>query len=165
MAGEIKASAAINASMTAKTRPKVNATEAAKAGRADSANIAVGALALLGRWQRVRNGHLAFTTGCACSFGGSIDLAEFDELIVDYLQQKFARDSTVTAFIADCAGAASGQPGQPGHLGRVLQALARPGTTAGTRAGTPASLAAEQARAVLQALEGSIASIEEQHPV
>ncbi len=139
-----------------------------RATAATETSIAVDALGLLGRWQRVRNGHLAFTSGCACSFGGSIDLAEFDELIVDYLQQKFARDPAVTAFIAACARAAPGQPGQPGqsgHLGRVLHALARTATRAGMKADSAAGLTAEQARAVLEALEGSIASIEEQHPV
>lgn len=131
--------------------------------------IAVHALQLLGRWQRVRNGHLVFSSGCACSFGGSIDLAEFDQLILDYLRNKFRQDTTVGAFIAQRASAA---PGQPERLSVLLQALAVPVAAVGISAAAarrapgkaPMQLAAEQARAVLHALEGSIASMEEQHP-
>ena len=133
------------------------------------AAIAVYALQLLGRWQRVRNGHLAFSAGCACTYGGSIDLSEFDELILDYLRNKFSQDAAVIAFIAQRACAA---PGQPERLSVLLQALTTPAAATAGAAVTvrrapgnaPALLAAKQARAVLQALEGSVASIEEQHP-
>ena len=126
------------------------------------AAIAVYALQLLGRWQRVRNGHLAFSAGCACTYGGSIDLTEFDELILDYLRNQFAQDAAVSAFITQRASTA---PGRPASLSVLLQALAAPGAAARRAAGpAPLRLAAEQGRAVLQALEGSIASIEEQHP-
>ena len=133
------------------------------------AAIAVYALQLLGRWQRVRNGHLAFSAGCACTYGGSIDLTEFDELILDYLRNKFRQDAAVSAFLTQRACAA---PGQPERLSVLLQALAAPVAAVVTAAATarrapgkaPMLLAAAQTRAVLQALESSIASIEEQHP-
>ena len=110
--------------------------------------IAVQAMQLLGRWQRVRNGHLALSAGCACGISASIDLREFDELILDYLYNKFSSDATLCDFLRHAAGVPAGP------LAALLRRLATP----------PLTLPPPQAQAVLQALEASIASIEEQHP-
>ena len=103
---------------------------------------------LLGRWQRVRNGHLALSAGCACGISASIDLRDFDELILDYLYNKFSSDATLCDFLRHAAGVPAGT------LAALLRRLATP----------PLRLPPPQAQAVLQALEASIASIEEQHP-
>lgn len=110
--------------------------------------IAVQAMQLLGRWQRVRNGHLALSAGCACGISASIDLREFDELILDYLYNKFSSDAALCDFLRHAAGVPAGP------LAALLRRLATP----------PLILPPPQAQAVLQALEASIASIEEQHP-
>lgn len=118
---------------------------------AAATNVAVQALQLLGRWQRVRNGHLALSAGCACSFGASVDLREFDDLILDFLLNKFAADAALCEFVRLGAGAL---PGQSSSLTLLLRGIAT----------VPATLPAARVQAVLQALEGSIESIEEQHP-
>ena len=122
---------------------------AAAAGKGD-ADASVLALQLLGRWQRVCNGHVAFANACACVFGAAVELSDFDDLILDYLCNKFAEAPEVAAYIEEAAVPA---PGAPGSLRTLLRKMAA----------TPAAAPAGRALAVLQALEASIASIEEQH--
>lgn len=118
---------------------------AGKAARDARAGLAVAALRLLGRWQRVCSGHLSFTNGCACGFGATVDLGDLDDLIVDYLRRKFEAEPALAGYIA--------AHDVPGGMKSLLRALA---TAADT-------LSSAQARDLMAAIEASVASIEEQH--
>ncbi len=118
-----------------------------------SAALAVQALQLLGRWQRVSSGHIALATGCACGYGAGVDLREIDELILDFLHNRFINVPALTAFVQQHAFAARGGAQRQGNLALLLRALA----------GHPASLPPHHIHQLLLALEGSITSIEEQH--
>ncbi|HEX4326327.1 MAG TPA: hypothetical protein VH105_05880 [Burkholderiales bacterium] len=132
--------------------------EARQAGRARpkaapgpvDTDISVLALQLLGRWQRVCNGHVAFANACACVFGAAVELNDFDDLILDYLRNKFPGQPEVAAYIDAAAVPA---PGAPASLKTLLRKVAA----------APAEVPLAQAGALLRALETSIASIEEQH--
>ena len=118
-----------------------------------SAALAVQALQLLGRWQRVSSGHIALATGCACGYGAGVDLREIDELILDFLHNRFIHVPAVKVFVQQHAFAAQGRAERHGSLALLLRALA----------GHPAALPAHHVHQLLLALEGSITSIEEQH--
>ncbi len=118
---------------------------AVKATRDARADLAVAALRLLGRWQRVCSGHLSFTNGCACGFGATVDLGELDELIIDYLRRKFESEPALAGHIA--------AHDAPGGMKSLLRALAADNGT----------LSTAQARDLLVAIEASVVSIEEQH--
>jgi hypothetical protein len=120
-------------------------TAKAKAEREACAGLAVAALRLLGRWQRVCSGHLSFTNGCACGFGASVDLGDLDDLIIDYLRRKFAAEPALASYIA--------VHDVPGGMKSLLRNLATDGV----------ALPAAQARDLMAAIEASVASIEEQH--
>jgi len=112
--------------------------------------LAIEAMHLLGRWQRVSSRHLAFTMGCACGYGAAVDLRDFDGMILDYLLQKFSATAALLAFIRKHAGiAAAGS----GSLNALLRAIA----------GAHNPLAAVCSDQLLQAISVSIASLEEQH--
>ena len=115
------------------------ATRDARAGQA------VAALQLLGRWQRVRGGHLSFSNGCACGVGATVDLGDLDDLIIDYLQRKFETDPVVAGYVAT--------HDVPGGMKSLLRALATESNP----------LSPANALALMVAIEASIASIEEQH--
>jgi hypothetical protein len=117
---------------------------------ATSTDASVLALQLLGRWQRVCNGHVAFANACACVFGAAVELSDFDDLILDYLCNKFAGQPEVAAYIKATAVPA---PEAPGTLRTLLRKMAA----------APGEAPDGQAIAVLRTLETSIASIEEQH--
>ena len=112
--------------------------------------VPVAALQLLGRWQRVCSGHLSFTNGCACGVGASVDLADLDDLVVDCLQRRFESVDAVARFLATHGGPVGTASGGVKNLLRAL-AVAAEGLT-------PA-----QAHQLLQAIEASVVSIEEQH--
>jgi len=118
-------------------------------GPADT-DLSVFALQLLGRWQRVCNGHVAFANACACVFGAAVELNDFDDLILDYLRNKFPDQAEVAAYID---AAAMPAPDAPGSLKTLLRKVAA----------TPAAVPLGQAGVLLRTLETSIASIEEQH--
>ncbi|MFN0162344.1 MAG: hypothetical protein ACKVQQ_14020 [Burkholderiales bacterium] len=105
------------------------------------------ALQLLGRWRRAAAGHLSFTAGCACGFAGAVDLSDMDDLVIDFLARRFAREAAVGSFMKEAAGPA------PGSVKALLGALAA----------SPAALAPAAATALLGALEATVTSIEEQH--
>lgn len=114
--------------------------------------VSLPALQLLGRWQRVCKGHLSFTNGCACGFDASVDLADLDDLVVDYLQRRFEGVAAVARFLAEHGvpeGAATG------GIKNLLRALA---VAAG-------GLAPAEAHELLKAIEASIVSIEERHAI
>jgi hypothetical protein len=113
-------------------------------------DLSVLALQLLGRWQRVCTGHVAFANACACVFGAAVDLSDFDDMILDYLRNKFPDQPEVAAYIDAAAVAA---PGAPVSLKAMLRQVAA----------MPAEVPLGQAGTLLRALETSIASIEEQH--
>ena len=117
----------------------------AKAERGARAGLAVAALQLLGRWQRVCSGHLSFTNGCACGFGATVDLGDLDDLIIDYLRRKFTAEPVLDSYIA--------VHDVPGGMKSLLRALATGAAT----------LSAKQARDLMAAIEASVTSIEEQH--
>lgn len=117
---------------------------------ANTADVSVLALQLLGRWQRVCNGHVAFANACACVFGAAVELSDFDDLILDYLCNKFTDAPRVSAYIEEAAVPA---PGAPASLRTLLRKIAA----------TPGEVPDAQGLPVLRALEASIASIEEQH--
>jgi hypothetical protein len=117
----------------------------------DQADVSVLALQLLGRWQRVCNGHVAFASACACVFGGGVDLNDFDDLILDYLRNKFGDAPEVAIYIESHSSAA---PGAPASLKALLRAVAA----------APQDVPGGRAQALLLALQASIVSIEEQHP-
>ena len=121
--------------------------------QATAATLTVQALQLLGRWQRVSTGHIALAAGCACGYGAAVDLREIDELILDFLHNRFIHAPPVTAFLRTHAYAAQGHDATRGSLTLLLRALA----------GRSAVLAPLYAGQLLQALDGSITSIEEQH--
>lgn len=124
---------------------------AAKSARDARAGLAVAALQLLGRWQRVCSGHLSFTNGCACGFGASVDLGDLDDLIIDYLRRKFAAVPALADYIA--------AHDVPGGMKALLRAVA----TDGAAAAGSAVLSAARLRDLLAAIEASVASIEAQH--
>ena len=117
----------------------------AKAASDARAGLAVAALQLLGRWQRVCSGHLSFTNGCACGFGATVDLGDLDDLIIDYLRRKFEAAPALADYIAAYD--------VPGGMKSLLRALATGAAT----------LSAKQARDLMAAIEASVTSIEEQH--
>ena len=130
-----------------RSAPKKSANAAASRPR-DA--IAIEAMHLLGRWQRVSSRHLAFTMGCACAYGAAVDLRDFDGMILDYVLQKFPATAAMPAFIRKHAGiAAAGS----GSLNALLRAIA----------GAQNPLAAVCSDQLLQAISVSIASLEEQH--
>ena len=116
----------------------------------NNADVSVLALQLLGRWQRVCNGHVAFANACACVFGAAVELNDFDDLILDYLCNKFPEQPAIAAWIKAAAAPA---PEAPVSLRALLRKIAA----------VPAEAPGGQALAILRALETSIASIEEQH--
>ena len=131
--------------------PQAAAQPAApQAAPPNNADISVLALQLLGRWQRVCNGHVAFANACACVFGAAVELNDFDDLILDYLCNKFPEQPAVAAWIKAAAAPA---PQAPVSLRALLRKIAA----------APAEAPGGQALAILRALETSIASIEEQH--
>lgn len=131
-------------SQSAKAKPR----KAAPA--ADEADESVLALQLLGRWQRVCNGHVAFANACACVFGAAVELNDFDDLILDYLCNKFAETPAIGVYIQATAVPA---PDAAGTLRTLLRKMAA----------APGDAPDRQAMAILRALETSIASIEAQH--
>lgn len=150
--GTAQRSARDSARRSGPARPRGSAQPSGSAQpRGARAGLAVAALQLLGRWQRVCSGHLSFTNGCACGVGASVDLGDLDDLIIDYLQRKFAAEPA----LADCIAAHD----VPGGMKSLLRALA----TAGAAATGSAALSAAQACDLLAAIEASVASIEEQH--
>jgi hypothetical protein len=108
------------------------------------------ALQLLGRWQRVCNGHVSFANACACVFGAAVELNDFDDLILDYLRNKFPGQPEVAAYIDTAAVPA---PDAAASLKALLRKVAA----------APSDVPLGQAGALLRTLEVSIASIEEQH--
>lgn len=118
------------------------AVSVADSARAD---LALGALRLLGRWQRVSSGHLWFTNGCACGIGATVDLADLDDLVLDYLKRKFAALPATAALLAAHE--------MPGGMKSLLRAVVTGATSL-----PPVALGE-----LLAAIESSVASIEEQH--
>jgi hypothetical protein len=134
------------AATAATTRPTRRATRKVESRKpAAHTGLAVAALQLLGRWQRVCSGHLSFTNGCACGFGATIDLGDLDDLIIDYLRRKFEAEPRIAATI--------GAHDVPGGMKSLLRALATESNT----------MSPDQARDLMAAIEASVASIEEQH--
>jgi len=135
-------------------RARISSTASSHAASAlakrDVLALSLEAVQLLGRWQRVCNSHISFTMGCACGYGGAIDLRDFDDMILDYLLTKFGDAPPVAAFIATHAGIS---PAHTGSLKALLRAVAT----------TRITLELDQADGLLQAIRCSIASIEEQH--
>jgi len=127
--------------------PKNSSNAAASRPRDE---LAIAAMHLLGRWQRVSSRHLAFTMGCACGYGAAVDLRDFDGMILDYLLQKFSATTAMLAFIRKHAGVAAAGSGS---LNALLRAIA----------GAQNPLAAVCSDQLLQAISVSIASLEEQH--
>ena len=141
--------AVLEAPAAARARPRRARAEARRPGAA----VAVHALQLLGRWQRVSSGHIALAAGCSCGYGAGVDLREIDELILDFLHNRFIHVPAVTTFLQTHAFATQGLAAQRGNLTLLLRVLA----------GQPAGLPLQHAPDLLQALDGSITSIEEQH--
>ena len=131
---------------TAEVRTRRAGARRQPAAQAES----LAALQLLGRWQRVCKGHLSFANGCACGFGASVDLTDLDDLILDYLKRKFEGVEAVAWFLA-ANGAPEGR--ESGSVKSLLRALA-----VAAEGITPA-----EAQELLQAIEASVASVEEQH--
>lgn len=61
----------------------------------DYTSITTKALSLTGKWRRLSKVHLGFGASCLCSFGGTVDLSEFDDLILEYLYHKFENNNTL----------------------------------------------------------------------
>ena len=126
-------------------------TRRAGPGRKPAAQaVSLAALQLLGRWQRVCRGCLWFTNGCACGFGASVDLTDLDDLIVDHLQRKFEGVDAVARFLA-AQGAPEGRASS--SVKNLLRALAV----------APEGITVAEAHDLLQAIEASVASLEEQN--
>ena len=105
---------------------------------------------LLGRWQRASAGHLSLTTSCACGYGAAINLADFDDLILDFLHNRFAADAALSSFIHSASTPNSGAP----SLRALLRAVATKSS----------AIPVEACSALLTAIDSSVTSIEEQHP-
>jgi hypothetical protein len=98
--------------------------------------VRVTALRLLGRWTAIAQGHVALSTGCTCGVAsGNLRVQDFEEQILDYLQSKHG-------------------PGriQAASVDALLRTLALPG-----------DLPLAAARSLLQDLERTIDSFEQQH--
>ena len=107
---------------------------------------------LIGRWQRVSAGHLSLAAGCACSYGAAINVSDFDELILDFLRNRFVADAEIARFI-DTAAAANVPATSTPSLRALLRAIAT---------GSP-PLSTVGGAALLAAINASVTSIEEQH--
>jgi hypothetical protein len=122
------------------------------AGRASSrpaqAQVQARALLMCGRWMRISRRGVSVMAGCLCGFDAAIEVGELDAMVLDYLGDRHAGQAPIEQWIA---GFAQPQPG--GGVLRLLQALAQAGH----------GLDARAADAVLDALEPTVASIEEQH--
>ena len=122
--------------------------------RLRSADTSVRALALLGRWNRVSQGHLSLGARCSCLGGGSVLPSELEDQVLAYVESRHT-DPPLAALIAQTRGpdaAASRPPAQTG-VSRLLGALAR----------SAASLDSRATGALLEDLERTIASFEEAH--
>ena len=129
-------------------------TRRAGPGRKPAAQaVSLAALQLLGRWQRVCRGCLSFTNGCACGFGASVDLTDLDDLIVDHLQRKFEGVDAVARFLATQGTQGAPEGRASGCVKNLLRALAV----------APEGITLAEAHDLLQAIEASVASLEEQH--
>jgi hypothetical protein len=98
--------------------------------------VRVTALRLLGRWTAIAQGHVALGTGCTCGVAsGSLRVQDFEEQILDYLRTKHG-------------------PGRVSEtdVGDLLRALAKPG-----------EMPLATMRALLEDLERTIDSFEQQH--
>ena len=129
-------------------------TRSAGPGRKPAAQaVSLAALQLLGRWQRVCRGCLSFTNGCACGFGASVDLTDLDDLIVDHLKRKFEGVDAVARFLATQATQGAPEGRASGCVKNLLRALAV----------APEGITPAEAHDLLQAIEASVASLEEQN--
>ena len=132
-------------------------TRRAGPGRKPAAQaVSLAALQLLGRWQRVCRGCLSFTNGCACGFGASVDLTDLDDLIVDHLQRKFEGVDAVARFLAT-QGTQATQGAPEGRASGCVKNLLR------ALAVAPEEITLAEAHDLLQAIEASVASLEEQN--
>jgi hypothetical protein len=122
------------------SHPATQASRSTKAGAQ--------ALLLFGRWLRVSRRGVSMMNGCGCGFDLAIELGEVDELILDYLQQKFSKTADLKSFIG---GYLAGK--QKTGIQRLLEALA-----SGDH-----KLQADDVLQLLNAVEVSVASIEENH--
>jgi hypothetical protein len=103
---------------------------------------------MCGRWMRISRRGLSVMAGCLCGFDTAIEVGELDAMVLDYLGDRHVGHSLIGQWIAGFA-----QPQQGSGVLRLLQALAQGGHGLDVRA----------AKGVLDALEPTIASIEEQH--
>lgn len=106
------------------------------------------ALLLYGRWLRVSRRGVSVMNGCACGFDQAIELGELDAMILDYLLQKFSEAPQSARFIKPFLSRK-----KPNGLQRLLEALTD----------VSHGMSSDQAVCILNAIEVSIASIEEHH--
>lgn len=88
-----------------------------------SAEIALRAIQLLGRWTRFAKGFHPFQPGCSCcaDFGMS-SLDDLELSLVCYLSERHLGDEGVARALREGAGY---KPGEAGSVVRLLQAIGR----------------------------------------
>ena len=115
--------------------PKVNKRKRARDARIE-------ALQLLGKWTSLAQGHVLVGGNCSCGFGGgSLQIADFEQQILDYLVAR-ARTQEVRD------GVISG-----GSIGLLLRAIAS----------QPADTGSGAWLSLLDDLERTLESFDEQH--
>lgn len=113
--------------------------------------LCVQATVLYARWQRCGQGRLALAGGCACLSSAPVQIEGLDGMILDHLHRRFAKRPRLSNRLEEALRQAD--QGQQG-LSELLQALAYP----------ECDLPARDLRALIEALEICIASIEEHAP-
>jgi hypothetical protein len=120
---------------------------------AKARNPRIEAAQLLGKWTSLAQGHVLMGGNCSCGMGaGSLQIAEFEQQILDYLDGKFAAsgNTAVTQLLRERAGYARGKNGS-------LSALLRSITT------DAAEAHAAQWLSLLDDLKRTLESFEEVH--
>jgi hypothetical protein len=106
------------------------------------------ALILCGRWLRVSRRGLAMGGNCGCNFDTVIESGQLDDLLFEHCIQRFNDRPALHRWLQSHA-----TQGSQRRIDRLLQTLAQ----------DPTALRPADSRAFMQALEVSIASIEEHH--
>jgi len=91
--------------------------------RAKARNARIEAAQLLGKWTSLAQGHVLMGGNCSCGVGGgSLQIAEFEQQILDYLDGKFSGsgNTAVTQLLRERAGYARGKSGSLSALLRSI---------------------------------------------
>jgi len=88
--------------------------------RAQKADVATDAAALLATWRRLERSHLPVSFGCSCGTLGHVRVQDFELDVLDYLREKHAHAHEVAALLQRFAG----QDNRRAGIGTLLQGIA-----------------------------------------